>query len=437
MSVAQSELNLPFVAPAPPRWPLAARSLRILEVCNEFPPTVGGSETHNTGEVDFLCRRGHRVCVLAVRDIEAMVRNGCSEETLQFIRRPRWFWSDEHRVPVYEAVDRNRASTWPLARQYAALSRRHGPFDVVVVHRAHLLPAFALARRLVLTLHYLELACPNHVNPARCTMQPDGRCRCFRERSVWRNLKWWARRRLSARLMDAVVTKYPHLAEKLLASGLPASKVRCIPNWIDASLFGGRRRAWPGMPVGFDEWTSAGSPVFAYLGRLDPSHRPDMAVDAFLSLAQRCPEARLVLIGGGPEERKFRRRVWERGLGRRVCFLGHVPHEHVPAALSWGDVGLATADQDNYGWSLLEMMAARLPVVATAVGGTGHVIEDAVTGYLCEPGVSEIAGVMERVAGQPEEARRIGAAARARIVARFSPDNLLDYEAVLFGDQPQ
>jgi len=416
------------------RWPPAARSLRILEVCNDFPPTVGGSETHNTGEVAFLADRGHKVCVLAVRDIEAMVRNGIDDRTRSIIRRGRWHWSPEHKVPVYEAVDRNRASLLPLVSQYAKLSRRHGPFDVVVVHRAHFLPAFALARRLVLTLHYMELVCPKHTMAPLCSMGPDGRCDCFKERSSWQNAKWRLRRRLSTRLMSAVVTKYPHIAEKLRASGIPEAKIHHIPNWIDTSAYGGRRRVWPAMPADLPDWARAGSFLFVLLCRLTPEHGPRHAIDGFIRLARRVPGVRLLVIGDGPEAPILQRRVAEAFLADRVRFLGRVDHADVPAALSWGDCGLATSDMDNYGWRLLEMMAAGLPVIATDAGPMRDLIDDGMNGYLCAATPDGVAAAMECVLWGRGGCREMGANARARIEQAFSRDNLLKYEAVLLGE---
>lgn len=429
----QPEITRPAVVPAPHRWPRAARSLRILEVCNEFPPTIGGSETHNTSEVDFLCQRGHDVCVLAVRDVEAMVRNGCDETTLNFIRQDRWTWSPEHQVPVYEAVDRNRASFWSLTRQYARLSRVHGPFDVVVVHRAHFLPSFALARRLVLTLHYMELVCPNRIDAPHCAMGADGRCHCFSQRSLWHNAKWWARRRLSARLMNAAVTKYPHIADKLRASGIPAAKVHHIPNWIDVSAFGGRRRPWPGMPADLAAWAEAGSFIFVLLCRLIPEHGTRYALDGFIRLASRVSGARLLVIGDGPDAALMKRQAAEAGVADRVRFVGQVDHVHVPAALSWGDCGLATSDFDNYGWRLVETMAAGLPVIATDIEPMRDVIEAGTHGSLCDRTPDSVAAAMESMLRSRDDVQRMGANARAKVEREHSPGNLLDYEAILMG----
>ena len=415
-------------------WPPPApRPLRILEVVNEFPPTTGGSETHNTSEVDFLCRRGHDVCVLVPRYRELLGTHQYEEETLRLLEREQWTWSSTHRVPVYETEDRGRASTLSLARMYRRLSRMHGPFDVVVAHRSHYLPSFPTARRLILTLHYMELACPNFMDAPLCSMRPDGGCDCFGQRSWWRNVKWGARRWVSERLADAIVTKYPIIAEKLVTSGLDAEKVRLVRNWVDVSSFDGKRRRWSDMPVDFVEWIDAAGSVFVFLGRLIRDHGATLAVEAFLAMARQRPDARLVVIGDGLEGPALRRRVDEAGLNDRVCFLGWVQRDDVPAVLSWCDYGLATSDWDNYHWRLLEMMAAGLGIVAVDAGDTSAVIADGVTGYLCGPTVSETAAALTRAASQHADAARMGQAARARILKDFSPDNLLDYEAILAG----
>lgn len=420
----------PF-APDESPWEPATRALNVLEVCNEFAPTVGGSETHNTSEVDFLCRRGHRVTVLAARDRAALETGAIDAEMRRTLAQSQWEWSDEHRVPVYEADDRGRASLFALARRHRALERERGPFDVVVVHRGHLIPAFARARRLVLTLHYMELACPEHIDAPLCDMQPDGRCRCYRERSWWRNAKWWARRRLSGRLADAIVTKYPHIADKLRAAGLPANKIHIVPNWIDARAYGGRRRATPSMPADFGAWAGEASFVFVVLCRMIRAHGPWTAIEAFESIASRCPGARLLAIGDGPELPALQQYVAETGLASRVWFTGRVAHEDVPLWLSWGDAGLAASTVDNFGWRLLEMMAAGLAVIVTDNGEAQHAMSDGVDGIVCAPNQQDVAAAMERAATGRIDAREIGEAARSRIVRDFSMRNLLRYEAIL------
>jgi|GEM_PF-3449166 len=409
-----------------------ARTLRILEVVNDFPPTVGGSETHNAGEVEFLVGRGHRVCVLAVRDWQTL-RALYDASTLEFLARSPWCWS-AGKVPVHEMRDTGRWVVWSLAREYRRLSRRHGPFDVVVVHRAHFVPAFPRVRRLVLTLHYMELACPNHDQaPPLCRIRPGNRCTCYAERTFWRNLKWRVRQRLTRGMLDAVVTKYPHIARRLIYSGLPATRVHCIPNWIDTSAFHGRRRFWPGMPSEFGIWASGPGTTFAWLGRLHPDHGAGLGLEAFAQACRGRP-MRLVIIGDGEESTRLRRRAAEAGVADRVWFLGRIPREHVPAALSWCDAGLATSHLDNYGWRLLEMMAAGLPVVAVWTEGIEHVIEDGLTGYLCGAGASEVAAAIHRLVDDAALAGRIGQAARARIERDFSRRNLVNYEAVLLDE---
>ncbi len=423
----------PALDAAPLPWEKAARPLRVLEVVNDFPPTVGGSETHNTSEVDFLCRRGHSVCVLAARDRRALLAQPHDDDTRRLLDRDRWAWSEAHRVPVYEANDAGRRSLLKLAWQYHRLSRTHGPFDVVIVHRAHLLPAFARARRLVLTLHYLEVACPQTVVAPLCRLGSNGHCDCYRERSLWRNLKWAARRRLSIRLMDAVVTKYSHIAEKLRWAGVPASKVHCVPNWIDASRYGGRRRTWPTMPAGLPDRAAPGTFCFVSLGRLIPEHGGRLAFEAFSRIAPRHPAARLMVVGDGPDMAWFRQRVAEAGLTDRVVLTGRVEHADVPAVLSWADCGVAASNVDNYSWRLLEMMAAGLPILATDRGPMHEVLDDGRAGWVCDVRPEALADVMEKMVWNAADAPRLGASARAKIVAEYSPNNLLQYESILAG----
>jgi glycosyltransferase involved in cell wall biosynthesis len=413
----------------------APSSLRILEVCNDFPPTVGGSETHNASEVEFLRRRGHQVCVVVPRAPEAMRSAGYDESTIRRACEPAWSWSVDGSVPVYNIRETGRSTVGPLYRMWRRLSRRYGPFDVVVVHRAHHVPAFFRASRLVLTLHYMEMVCPmTFIDYQACGLEPSGRCACYATRSRWRNAKWHARQRITRRLVDAVVTKYPHIHEKLLHSGVPADKLHRVPNWIDAGGFGGRRVRWPSMPDDLPAFGRDASCVFGYLGRLSPDKSTVAMLDAFLRVARNLDGARLLIVGDGEERAALERMTAASGLTDRVRFIGSIARRDVPAALSFFDCGLKVSAYDNFSWSLLELMAAGLPVIATAEPGTDGLMVDGETAFLCDPSPTSIAAAMERAFQQPELRRRVGDQARRTIERDYSQRNLLRYEAVLTGD---
>ncbi len=129
-------------------------------------------------------------------------------------------------------------------------------------------------------------------------------------------------------------------------------------------------------------------------------------------------ECELVLIGDGPERGAAERLVHELGLVSSVRFLGK-QHDFLSVVQS-ARVFLQTSESESFGLAALEAQACGVPVVSTAVGGVGEVIEDGVSGTLCPLGDRDrmVAAVMELLDDEPRFSQMAGAA-RHRAVAHF------------------
>lgn len=90
----------------------------------------------------------------------------------------------------------------------------------------------------------------------------------------------------------------------------------------------------------------------------------------------------LKIAGDGPERGKLKGIVRELDLGRRVKFLGRVPHDLVFALLSSADLFVRPSRAEGFGASFIEAMAAGILAVGTPVGGIGDFIKDGKTGFL-------------------------------------------------------
>ncbi|RAK22135.1 N-acetyl-alpha-D-glucosaminyl L-malate synthase BshA [Anoxybacillus vitaminiphilus] len=112
---------------------------------------------------------------------------------------------------------------------------------------------------------------------------------------------------------------------------------------------------------------------------------PDI-VKAF-HLIQKEIQAKLLLVGDGPEMIVVCRLVKELGLKDKVLFLGK--QENLEELYSISDVKLLLSEKESFGLVLLEAMACGVPCVGTKIGGIPEVIEDGKTGYLCELGAVE------------------------------------------------
>jgi len=142
-----------------------------------------------------------------------------------------------------------------------------------------------------------------------------------------------------------------------------------------------------------------------------------------LQALARLPDAMLVLAGrdlerGGEYQDELERESERLGIRERVEFGFH---EDVPGLLETLDVVALPSWTEGLPLVLLEAMARGRPVVATPVGGTPELVTDGETGLLVPPRDPEaLAEALRRVLDEPDLARRLGEAARARVAERFS-----------------
>src|SRR5207248_3814804 len=119
------------------------------------------------------------------------------------------------------------------------------------------------------------------------------------------------------------------------------------------------------------------------------------------------PHARLVLVGDGPERAGVEAQVRELNLGEKVRFLG--TRKDVAQLLHGADLFLLTSVSEGIPLTVIEAMAAGLPVVATDVGGLREVVADGLTGLLAPAkDAAALADCVWRLAGDPELRRRMG-----------------------------
>lgn len=166
------------------------------------------------------------------------------------------------------------------------------------------------------------------------------------------------------------------------------------------------------------------------VGTLAPRKGYDLLIRACARLARAGVDFHLTIVGQGPERLSLRWLSWRLGLRRRVRFAGEVAHEKMAETYRHADIfvspGVKTrkGDVDGLPSALTEAMAFGLAVVVSDLPGQLEAVENGVTGLVVpQDDVPALAQALERLAKDPEERKRLGAAARQRIHA------LLDEQA--------
>jgi len=201
--------------------------------------------------------------------------------------------------------------------------------------------------------------------------------------------------------------------------------IRVIPNFLECDEHA--RRSLPDLrarlcpPSKYDK-------LIIHLSNFRPVKRIDAVVEIFKRV-RRDVRAKLILVGEGPELGRAMRMVHEAGLACDVEALGE--QDQVVPLLSVSDLFLLPSAQESFGLAALEAMACEVPVVASRVGGLPEVVEDGVSGFLCEPeDVDGMAKAAIALLSDPVLHTRFAQAAVERVRRRFCAGRVVpQYEA--------
>ncbi len=220
------------------------------------------------------------------------------------------------------------------------------------------------------------------------------------------------------------------LRAHLLKEGVP-SRMQVIWNGIDpGEPPTGAARAAARAALGVTDEAC----VVGTVARLDPVKDLGTLVTAVAQAGRVNPSVRLVVVGDGPERAALERAAHAHGATGRVQFLGH--RDDARAILAGVDVFANSSTSEGISLTLLEAMAAELPIVATSVGGTPEVVVDGETGRLAPArDAAGLAAALLDVAGDPARARAWGRAGRQRLLQYFTIDEMVRrYAAVYRGE---
>lgn len=233
-------------------------------------------------------------------------------------------------------------------------------------------------------------------------------------------------RRWMAPLIDRYVTVSTDLRDWLVQRArIPQGKVVYIPNGIDTAAFHvARPRSIPRRKLA--ELAPPGTLLVGHVARLAKVKDQAGLIRAFHRLRSLVApiDCRLMIAGDGPERAELQRQIVELGLCDTVQLVGD--RDDVPELLSECDVFVLSSCSEGMPVTVLEAMAAGLPVVATDVGGLSSVVDSGVTGTLVPAGTPDVLADALAAYLRDEDLRcRHGEAGRVRVAAEFDLDAMV------------
>ena len=202
----------------------------------------------------------------------------------------------------------------------------------------------------------------------------------------------------------------------------PEAKVHVIPNGIDVERF---RSSGDRLATCAALGLTPTTPTVGIVAALRPEKNHELLLRAAQIVRRRIPEAVFLIVGDGAERPRLETLSGELGITQAVRFLG--TRSDIPQVLSALDAFVLTSRIEANPVSILEAMAAGLPVVAPNVGSISESVVDGVTGFLTEP--NEVVPVADRLIElleNPKMARSLGAAGQRIVEQTGSLESMVD-----------
>ncbi len=183
---------------------------------------------------------------------------------------------------------------------------------------------------------------------------------------------------------DAITTICEGLHADIASRGIPTEKITVIPNAVDIEHFAYGVEPDPSLRTQLGLHNKI---VLGFIGSFYAYEGLPLLLEAFPKILEKQPEARLLLVGGGPQEALIKQKAIELGLEQQVMFTGRIPHERVQDYYNQVDVFVyprLSMRLTNLVTPLkpLEAMAQGRLVVASDVGGHKELINHQGNGYL-------------------------------------------------------
>jgi glycosyltransferase involved in cell wall biosynthesis len=226
---------------------------------------------------------------------------------------------------------------------------------------------------------------------------------------------------------DAIVAPSDAIERELREAGYSADRIVRIDNGvaIPPPRSPGQQEAARSAlaEANWDLKCDSGAPLVVYTGRLHPDKGLADLVQAWPAIATRWPQARLWLIGEGPQREELFGLISDLGFRYKICLPGSF--DEIDDVLAAADLFVLPSYSEGMSLSLLEAMAAGLPVVASDIPGNRALVTHEREGLLAPPGDAQrLAAAIAQVLSAPARGVALGAAGRSRVSEHFSLEKM-------------
>jgi len=251
-------------------------------------------------------------------------------------------------------------------------------------------------------------------------------------------VQWRALAELTRRA-DAVVVNATAIQQMLeREERIPSRRIHLIHNGLDLPRFDARAAEGLSAPLP----DTGGHPLVLHVANMNhPVKRQEDLLMALADANRDRVRLHALLVGDGPRRRALERLAWELGVGHEAHFLGH--RTDVPALWRTAAIGVLCSTAEGLSNTIIEGMAAGVPMVVTAAGGNTDLVVDGERGLVVEPRrPEELAAAFHRLLGDRERAARMGRAGRRFVQEHLSLERLAAahdwlYRSVLQDREPE
>lgn len=361
-----------------------------------YPPDIGGPATYVPKIATYLTDQGHGVRVITLSDDSAGDPNGYPFEVIRIWRSMNWL----PRIAV------TILTIARIARKVDILYINGLYFEAAL---ANLFMRKPQVDKVVGDLAWERSTTKGWISDDFETYQT---ARYAWKVSLVRWLRsWWSKR------ADRTIVPSKYLGRSVKSWGVHEDEIDVVYNGMD--FHPAKEKADLVLPTSINVITIAR--LVSWKG-----------VDGIIDTISQLDNVGLVVIGDGPLRHDLEDHALRAGVAGRVFFAGTRDSSEIPSILSACDVFVLNSSYEGLPHVVLEAMAAKLPVVATAVGGTPEVIQNGINGLLVDHGnPNELLNSLSRLVADPALRKKL-ADQGAETVKRFTDQRMFEQtEAVL------